>query len=132
MHPTAKMAKVVVHGIVAVVSIGMNEAAVSGKKRLRKVLAAAGGEVEEGIRILRVPEVQPRVGGSSGPQEQKGRIVGVDCERLGKKRGRSSFFLTRGERLLKNPPTSDGVPVAGELGLQIPFPDATGASQGGG
>ena len=82
VHPAAEMPNVVVHGVVAVVGVGVDEAAVTVEEPLREGLAAAGGEVEERVRILRVAEVDPGVGGPPRPQEQQGRVVGVDRERL--------------------------------------------------
>jgi hypothetical protein len=60
------MPNIVVDGVVAVV--GVDVAAVTVEERLREGLAAAGREVEECVRILRVAEVEPCVGGPPGPQ----------------------------------------------------------------
>ena len=76
------MPNVVVHGVVAVVGVGVDEAAVAGEERLREGLAPAGGEVEERVRVRGVAEVDPGVGGPPRPQEHQGRVVGVDRERL--------------------------------------------------
>src|SRR5580700_209297 len=81
MHPAAQMPNVVVDRIVTVIRVGVDEAAETFEEPLRKRLASAGGEVEEGVRVLRVSEVDPGVSGPSRPQEHERRIVGVDRER---------------------------------------------------
>ena len=45
-----------VDGVVAVVGVGVNEAAVTGEKLLRERLAPAGGEVGERVGILGVAD----------------------------------------------------------------------------
>src|SRR5579864_1289524 len=69
MHPAAEMAKVVVDGVVAVVRVGMNKAAIAFEESLRERLTPAGGEVEKRVRVLRIAEIDPGVGGPPGPQE---------------------------------------------------------------
>ena len=69
VHPAPEVSDVAVHGVVPVVGVCMDEAAVSVQEPLREGLAAAGGEVEERVGVLYVAEVQPSVRGPPRTQE---------------------------------------------------------------
>jgi site-specific DNA recombinase len=82
VHPAAQMSNVAVYRVVAVVGVGVDEAAIAGQERLREGPAPAGREVEERVRVIVIAKVNPGVGGPPRSQEQQRRVVGVDRERL--------------------------------------------------
>jgi len=77
------MSNVVVHGVVAVVGIGVDETLVAGEERLREVLTPTGGEVEEGCTGWRRRRGRPYPSGEVTPSRPvviRGGVIDLERE----------------------------------------------------
>lgn len=71
-----------IEGVVTGVAVGVDVTGIAFEELLGIVLLTAGAEVEDGVRVGGVADVNPGVGGAQRVQERDRRVVGVQRERL--------------------------------------------------